>query len=159
MPSAVCDAGPLIHLAEISRSSLLAQFSPLFVPVSVVKEVRGFVPRLPVVRKVAVTQAQRQHALARSRVALHAGELDCLAVCLRRPRLVFLTDDWDARDAATRMGIETHGSVGIIVRACRVGLLDGEQAEATLRMLNSVSSLFIASEIIELAIEQLRKHK
>jgi hypothetical protein len=48
--------------------------------------------------------------------------------------------------------------LGVIVRAYRVGQLSLADAERHLTDLYAVSSLFVTRAIVELAIEQLRKH-
>ncbi len=160
MASAVCDAGPLIHLAEIGQLSLVGDFSPLWIPESVLREARTVVStgRLELV-KTAVAASDRKKLARKTRSRLHPGELDCLVICRQQPGAIFLTDDLDARETAERMRIETHGSVGIIVRGFRARRLDLKEAEQALRLLGTTSSLFVTREIIEMAIEQLRKSK
>jgi predicted nucleic acid-binding protein len=104
---------------------------------------------------IPVSSAERSRLRLPGRAKLHAGELDCLALCAQHPGTAFLTDDLDARDAAKKMGIEVHGSVGVVVRAYRGGRLKRPQAERVLRDLGSISSLFVTPELIEIAIEQL----
>ncbi|MBI3947327.1 MAG: hypothetical protein HY321_15495 [Armatimonadetes bacterium] len=90
-----------------------------------------------------------QHALE----LLHDGERESLFLCnhLRLPLL--LTDDLDARDAAKKLGITPVGSLGIVVRAFRLGELSMAQAERCLRQLHEQSSLFLTSAVVESAIE------
>jgi predicted nucleic acid-binding protein len=153
---AVCDAGPLIHLDEVGQLPLLRQFSPLWVPDSVWRETQMARARLPDTAELTlVSPAERLRLRLPRRAKLHAGELDCLALCAKHPGAVFLTDDLDARDTAKKLGIEVHGSVGVVVRAYHTGQLKRPQAERVLRNLGSISSLFITPEIIEIAIEQL----
>jgi predicted nucleic acid-binding protein len=152
---AVCDAGPFIHLDQIGQLSLLKQFSPLWVPDSVWRETRLTRAQLPdTARVIPVSPAERSRLRLPVR-ALHAGELDCLALCAKHPGAVFLTDDLDAREAAQKLGIGVHGSAGVIVRAYHTGQLKRPVAERILRNLGAISSLFITREIIEIAIEQL----
>lgn len=160
MASAVADAGPLIHLSEIGQLRLLNQFSPLVVPERILAEVRS-VRSLASIRitRVRVTASSRRRLSVAIRDRLDSGELDCLAFCREQTKVIFLTDDLDAREAAQRMGIETHGSVGIIVRAVRSGLINRSEATAALRLMDSTSSLFITRQIIEMAIERLRESK
>jgi predicted nucleic acid-binding protein len=71
---------------------------------------------------------------------------------------VLLTDDLAVREAAKRLRLTPVGSLGVIVRAYRVGQLSLADAERHLTDLYAVSSLFVTQAIVELAIEQLRKH-
>lgn len=155
--AAVCDAGPLIHLGEIGRAALLAQFSPLFVPEKVRHEARSFSrPADLPIEVVPVSDADRDVIAARVLEKLDAGEIDCLALCLRKRPLLFLTDDLMARKEASRLGVPVHGSAGIIVRAFRTGLLTLPQADDALRALGECRSLFVSRAIIEWGCEQLR---
>ena len=86
---------------------------------------------------------------------LDVGELDCLALCPRHPGVIFLTDDLAARREAQRLGFAVHGSVGVIVRAFRVGLLTRPEADAQLVALRDCRSLFVSKAIIDLARGQL----
>jgi predicted nucleic acid-binding protein len=155
--AAVCDAGPLIHLGEIGRAGLLAQFSPLLIPQRVWNEARSFVrPADLITEVVAVSNSDRESTARRACGKLDAGEIDCLSVCLRESSLLFLTDDLSARKEAARLGVPVHGSVGIIVRACRVGMLTLPQADESLQALGECRSLFVSRTVIELGREQLR---
>lgn len=164
--NAVADAGPLIHLTEVGCLSLLRIFACLAIPDAVWAEAvtQGSVPHtdvlaLGIVQRhalslSAVKQFIEQHDLAR----LQAGEQECLFLCRRLGVTVLLTDDLAVREAAKRLGLTPVGSLGVIVRAHRVGQLSLVDAERHLSDLYAVSSLFVAPAIVELAIEQLRKH-
>jgi len=105
---------------------------------------------------VAVSDSDRESAARRVCGKLDAGEIDCLSVCLRKSSLLFLTDDLSARKEAARLGVPVHGSVGIIVRACRAGMLSLPQADEALQALGECRSLFVSRTVIELGREQLR---
>lgn len=68
---------------------------------------------------------------------------------------LFHTDDLDAREAGKQLGFEVHGSVGIITRAYREGIIDLEMAKKALEDLYSISKLFVTRGIIEEAIKEL----
>jgi len=153
---AVCDAGPLIHLSEIERADLLSQFSPLFVPETVRCEAISFVRPVDLsIEFVPVSGADRHVIVGRISEKLDAGEIDCLALCLREKPPLFLTDDLKARKEASRLGIVVHGSVGIVVRACRKALITLPQADEALRKLGECRSLFVSRAVIELGRQQL----
>ena len=155
-PLAVCDAGPLIHLGEIDHAHLLEQFHPLVVPARVRQEAASFRPPAGFDAEiVTVTDANLDALASRLLVRLDAGELDCLALCRLRPGAIFLTDDLAARHEAQRLGFAVHGSVGVIVRAFRVGLITHAEADVALIALRDCRSLFVTKAIINLAREQL----
>lgn len=88
---------------------------------------------------------------------LEEGELEALTLCNRLKVEIFLTDDLDARDAGKQLGFEVHGSVGVITRAYREGLIDFEMAKKALEDLYSISKLFVTRSIIDEAIKELEE--
>jgi predicted nucleic acid-binding protein len=158
--TAVADAGPLIHLAEIDSLSLLGIFAELHIPEGVWYELA----RPPTIR-AELTFAKR-HAFEREEVArftadqglgkLQAGERESLLLCTRLAVPVLLTDDLAVRHAAKALGLTPVGSLGIVARAHRMGRLSGDTAERLLRQLATVSSLYVTPTIVDLAIERLR---
>ena len=152
----MCDAGPLIHLGEVGAAGLLTQFHPLFVPTSVRAEAVSFRPPLEFAWEIAAVSEEERHAVVgRLTTRIDQGETDCLALCERHPAAIFLTDDLAARREAQRLGIAVHGSVGIVVRTFRVGLLTRSEADAALVALRDCRSLFVSKIIVDLAREQL----
>ncbi len=87
---------------------------------------------------------------------LQRGEQECLHLCRRASISILLTDDLAARDAAQRLAITPVGSLGVIVRAFRLGRVTLEEAERLLRRLHDDTTLFVTPTIVDLAIEQLR---
>src|SRR3954465_10868328 len=158
--AAVADTGPLIHLAEIDCLALLGIFSELHIPEGVWREA----DRPPTIRE-ELTFA-KQHALQQEEVAkftadhdlgkLQSGERESLLLCSKLALPVLLTDDLAVRKAANVLGLTPVGSIGIIARAHRMGRISRDAAEHHLRDLYTVSSLFVTSTIIDLAIERLR---
>ena len=86
---------------------------------------------------------------------LQLGEQECIYVCWREQLSTFLTDDLAARYAARRLGLTPVGSLGIVVRAYREGVISLAEAESFIRLLQDVSSLFVTHAIIDLALERL----
>ena len=97
--TAVSDAGPLIHLAEIDSLGLLSAFETLLIPKTVYEEVeRGGVPTGMVDTEYELTEADDDRIATGE---LNAGERAALAVAKERDA-VLLTDDLAARKAASR---------------------------------------------------------
>lgn len=160
----VADAGPLIHLSEIGALSVFGLFSKIYIPDAVRDEVKLqehiniqalFTPSN--LQFQSLTQPNLDAFIqAQELVSLHRGEQAALFLCHTHQIPILLTDDLAARQAAQRLGFIPVGSLGIIVRAFRENLLSQEFAEDYLHKLQSVSSLFVTTEIVEIAIEQLR---
>jgi len=164
--SAVADAGPLIHLHEIGALTLLTIVRQLHVPDAVWHETmsqnRVDEPSIHklgnVVRHQLDTHLIDQFIRAHQFLNLHPGEREALYVChhLRVPLL--FTDDLAVRGAAKSIGVRPVGSLGIVVRAYRVGMLSQTAADQTLRDLQNTSSLFVTNAIVEQALMLLERH-
>lgn len=77
------------------------------------------------------TPAERQ-LYARISVSLGDGESSCLALASERG-YVFACDDRLARSEAVRLGIPLTGTVGILIKAVRIGFIDLKKANAVLK--------------------------
>ena len=79
------------------------------------------------------TPAER-HLYARIAISLGDGESSCLALAACCGYL-FACDDRLARSEAVRLGVPLTGTVGIMIKAVRSGVLDLNKANAVLRMM------------------------
>lgn len=161
---AVADAGPLIHLTEINSLALLEIFESVIVPDSVWLEAQAHHPLShPApsnLMRITVSQAEVEaSSLSGEAPVLHRGEMECLFLCRRMSARILLTDDLAARDAARRLGVTPVGSLGIVVRAFRLGLISLLEAQHLLEDLYDQSSLFVTRAIVEIALDQLEKHR
>ena len=164
--SAVSDAGPLIHLAEVDCLPLLSIFESLHIPDAVWSETvePGRTPLADVLR---LDNVQR-HTLSQAEVArfieenslgeLHVGERECLYLCQQIGVPILLTDDLAVRETVKGLNLIPVGSLGIAVRAYRMGHISLAEAEHHIIELYDVSSLFVTRAIVELAIEQLYRY-
>lgn len=165
--SAVADAGPLIHLIEIGGFSLLRIFETLYVPNAVWTETveANRVPetdilalgniRRHILSETKVTHFVQEHSLHN----LHAGERECLLLCRQMDIPLLLTDDLAVREAAKNLGLTPVGSLGVVVRAYRLGHRSLDEAKRLIADLYDVSTLFVTRTIVELAIEQLHERQ
>ncbi|CAG0936346.1 hypothetical protein TFLX_05216 [Thermoflexales bacterium] len=160
---AVVDAGPLIHLTEIEALHTLTVFSELHLPQAVWAETvepgrvsADRLAKLSIIRHALVPREITQFSQTQTLTALHLGEQACLFLCYQLNVPLLLTDDLAARDAAKRLGLKSVGSLGVVVRAYRQGLIPLADAERFLNDLYAVSSLFVTKDIVEIAIQQLR---
>lgn len=163
---AVADAGPLIHLTEIGCLPLLRIFNTLHIPDAVWSETveQGRVPQgdfleLGIVQRHTLTQSETKRFTQEKGVeGLQDGERECLYLCQQVGVSILLTEDLAVREEAKRLNLTPVGSLGIVVRAYRVGQISLANAERHITDLYNVSSLFVTRAIVELAIEQLHKH-
>lgn len=144
--SASLDAGPLIRLAEHGLLVHLRElFSLLVIPEAVFEEVvvagerRGFgddvVVRSAVDGGWLVVAEAREEAVRRVEAAegefgveLGTGERAALAVCLGGNADVVLTDDEGAYLVGRRLGLESRGTLFLLLRFVSRGLLDESEA-------------------------------
>ena len=169
MLNAVCNSGPLIHLAQINLLKTFKIFQELIIPRSVFGEVtisgkpgEVEIRSLKNLKTVDISKDElREIAKLKRRLKgwrLSQPELEAIYLS-RRTNRMFLTDDLDAREAAESIGIEVHGSVGIIVRAFKERMLTLEETVRGLNDLYEKSRLFVSKTIIDEAIRAVRKHK
>lgn len=156
----VCDAGPLIHLDELSCLDLLSDFAALLVPETVWGEVEHHRPGgLKGTRFMRISAgegpASPNLAATIRAFGLDAGEREALLLLLSRPGSVFLTDDAAARLAARSLGFRAHGSLGILLRAIRRGQRTREEVLALLREIPKRSSLHVRSRLLQDIIEEV----
>jgi predicted nucleic acid-binding protein len=161
--SVVCDAGPLIHLDEAACLDLLADFEHVLAPDVVWDEVTRHRPGALQRGELKITRVSVPFAahvglstLAKA-LALDAGETSALALMQQYPTAIFLTDDAAARLVAEQLGMQVHGTVGIIVRAVRRGQRTPREVVAILGRLPSTSTLHIRPSLLESVINRINQ--
>lgn len=113
----VTDSACLIGLEGVRLLDLLpALFEPVCAPPEVVRELGRPLPWLEV---TAPADAALVSALG---MLVDAGEAQAIALACER-RLEIVLDDRRARGVASRLGLEVVGTVGVLLRAKRAGLL------------------------------------
>ncbi len=164
--SAISNAGPLTHLTEIGCLSLLCTFESLHIPDTVWLEtvekgrtLQASVLRLGHIQRHTLSQVEVTRFVQENSLDdLHGGERECLYLCRQIGVPILLTDDLAVREAAKRLNLIPVGSLGIVVRAYRVGHISQAEAEHHIIELHDVSSLFVTRAIVDLAIEQLHRY-
>jgi predicted nucleic acid-binding protein len=162
MTSAVCDSGPLIHLAEAHALDLLQGIDTVSIPPAVEDEMRGRwltlgAERPPWLRTLDLTSAFRQEALAWVQVsALQLGESEAIALARQERVDWLLTDDAAARLIAVSLGIEVHGSLGVVLWSMAVGRTNAHNARRLLDALFA-SSLWTSERVRREALLALER--
>jgi predicted nucleic acid-binding protein len=95
------------------------------------------------VRTSDATQAARWERVG----LLDTGEAEAIALARELNAEWFLTDDGAARVFATALGLEVHGSLGVVLWAAAVGHLNRKEAESALHRL-AQSSLWISTRVL-----------
>jgi len=130
MPEAVIsNTSPLQYLYQLGQLTLLRHFyQQVTVPPAVVQELAAGAARgvaLPVLAEVAWLQVRAPSATQVWRVAstLGEGEREALALALETPNALLRVDDGQARRFGRLLGLRMTGTVGVLARATRDGLV------------------------------------
>jgi predicted nucleic acid-binding protein len=163
MKRLVADTGPILHLHEAGALQLFPLIGKVFLPPVVIAELRAHSPSLwpDAFPEWAQTQTllseNQQRALQWRRAGLlHGGEAESLALTLQIKPDWFLTDDAAARLMAESLGMEAHGSIGVVLWAAANNLITKSEAEKYLTGLGQ-SSLWISRKIRAQARAALEK--
>ncbi len=153
MKRLVADTGPILHLHQAGALHLLPLIGEVTLSPCVFGEIRRHAPQfwpaaMPAWVKPASPSADaRQRALAWQQAGLlHRGEAEALAVaCESRPDW-FLTDDAAARLMAESLGMEAHGSLGVVLWTAARHLIGRQDAELFLTGLEN-STLWLSPAV------------
>ena len=163
--AAVSNAGPLIHLSRAGLLDLLeGLFAEIYVPGAVWEEVveRGEMSGKPDALLVKGSKWIRRvgdpgeiESIA-ERAGLHRGEASAILLA-KSMGVPVLLDDSGARRFAQGLGLAVIGSVGVIIRAVKEGLLELEDGLKGLERLAEVMWLSVdVYEEARKAIEGMR---
>ena len=163
MKRLVADTGPILHLHEAGALQLLPLIGKVFMPPLVIDELRAHVPSLwqgafpEWAQLQSLSPENHQRALQwRCAGLLHGGEAESLALTLQIRPDRFLTDDAAARLMAESLGIEVHGSIGVVLWVAANNLIKKSEAEKYLTGLQQ-SSLWISQKVYTQARATLEK--
>lgn len=125
----VSNSSVLIALSSIGQLALLRQRFPegILIPPAVYEEVVSTGQNRAGAREVAAAAWIARHPLADSRLfsflqsELDHGEAEAIALAIQENTGVVLLDEKDARRAAQRLGLQTLGTVGVLLWAKQTG--------------------------------------
>ena len=158
---AVVNSTPLIALAITGYLPLLNRlFEQVFVPVSVYEEVVLQGEGRPGAEVVAQTDwlmvqaPERPLSLPAELLQLDRGEQDVIVLAQAIEADWVLIDEKLARRIASALGLQVKGTVGVLLIACRVGLISKEAATKAVQELVS-SSVRLNPRLLEWFVAQL----
>lgn len=128
-PIIIADSSPLISLAIIEQLELLPQlYQRVLLPPAVWDEVtvQGIgLPGANAVSKVTWLEIQTPEAalLKPLSILVDRGEAEAIALAQSIPESIVLLDDAQARRVAERLGVRRIGTLGILRRAKKSGLV------------------------------------
>jgi predicted nucleic acid-binding protein len=147
----VSDTGPLLHLTEAQALHLLQWVGDLHAPPQVVAEMTyhlsdWHVPEWMTLDVLVAPHASDASAWQQTGL-LDAGEAEAIALARQINADWLLTDDAAARLFAEELGLEVHGSLGVVLWVAALGHIDRVQAEQALSGL-AASSLWISRRVL-----------
>lgn len=123
----VSNTGPLLHLSEARSLDLLELVGELHIPKAVDIELRQYVSEWQIKRPAWVNAddlfpPHGVEAISWRQVGLlDSGEAEAIALTRQIKADWFLTDDAAARLFAQSLGLEVHGSLGIVLWCAAMG--------------------------------------
>lgn len=157
----VCDTGPILHLQEARLLELLQKAGKVYIPKMVDIEMNELYPLWRKHRPEWITiepllpdETEQTESLFLSGL-LGFGEAEAIVLAKRLKPEWFLTDDTEARIFASYLGMEVHGSLGIVLWSAAVGHLSYAKSKDGLDRL-SKTSLWISKDIMSQAKKALK---
>lgn len=90
---------------------------------------------------------------------LQGPDLSLLALSQKLKVQRILTDDLELRKAAEALGLETHGSLGIVLRAYKRKRLSLAETKSALADLFNISSLYVSPKLFHHVLAGLSEEK
>jgi predicted nucleic acid-binding protein len=157
----VSDTGPILHLSEAAALPLLGLAGDVHIPPAVEAELRQLIAtwqreRPAWIRLGDLPPAREAQAAAwRQAGLLDYGEAEAVALSLELNPEWFLTDDAAARLFGEALGLEVHGSLGVVLWAAALGHTNQQESEGALERL-ARSSLWISQRVLQEATDALK---
>ena len=129
MAAVVSDTSPIRALAHLGLLDLLRDiFGQVLVPAAVESELRKATPRLPTLTIsqlpfIQVQSPQNQARVQQFLQTLDPGESEALVLALEVQAPTLLMDETKARQVAQQLSLNITGTLGVLVRAKRRGLI------------------------------------
>lgn len=158
----VSDTGPLLHLREAGTLDTLRVAGQVSIPHAVETEIAALDAAWSRDRPEWISTAPLQPSFQGQASdwmkagLLDPGEAEALALAHQLRADWLLTDDTAARLVASRLGLEVHGSLGVVLWAAASGHFNRAEAEEALEAL-SRSSLWLSARVLDEAHGALRK--
>ena len=149
----VCDTGPLLHLSEANAIYLLQLTGEVIIPPIVAKEFKQNAPDLKLpdwIQIKSLDEPYGKKALEWSK-QVDAGEAAAIALTLQEQAEWLLSDDAKARQFAESLGLEVHGSVGLLLWCVATRHIGGRDSASRLLDALADSSLWISDRVLRQA--------
>ena len=161
--TAICDAGPIIHLDELGSLDLISDFHSLIISKTVQIEIIKHRPKAlqyigAALKIIDMISPPEPLLLVLSKaLLLDKGELESLSLMQENNEAFFLTDDSAARLVAEELGYKVHGTIGLILRAIRKKVKTPKEVIRLLKEIPERSTLFVRPVLLEEIIQKVEK--
>ena len=157
----VCDTGPILHLKEANLLELLQKAGKVCIPKMVDIELKKlyplwgkYRPEWILIDPLLPNETTQAESLFLSGL-LDFGEAEAIILAKRLKPEWFLTDDTETRILANSLGMEVHGSLGIVLWSAAIGQINYIESKEALDSL-SKTSLWISRDILSEALKALK---
>lgn len=155
--AAIADSGPLICLARIDQIELLPRlFAKILIPPEVWNEVTLRGKDHPGAKQVSqvtwlTLQAPDPQLVKPLSILVDAGEAEAIALAQNTADCIILLDDARARKVAQRLDIKQIGTIGLLLRAKRQGLVQTIKPHINALVENGI---YIRRELIDAVLAE-----
>jgi predicted nucleic acid-binding protein len=160
---AVFDTGPLLHLSEIQQLKVVEIVHKKYISYEIGKELTKYHAPLKNVNNLTIgklsADSKNRAKIIADRYDLDLGESTGISLAKQEKIALFLTDDLDTREVGKRLGLSVHGTLGIITRAFREGMITKNQTLQMFREIATGSTLFITQDILNFVKSEIQNYK
>ena len=132
----VSDSSPIIHLAKIGKLNLLELlFDTIKVPRAVYRECviegggRSEVEFIKDARWIKVLDVSNTNLIKLLKTQIDEGESEAIVLALEIGADLVLLDDYEAREKARVLGLKVVGTIGVLLKAKKRGLIESLKEE------------------------------
>jgi len=132
----VSNSSPIIHLAKIGRLDLLQLlFNTIMIPRAVYMECvveGGNRPEVELIKNakwIRVIEVENTNLVKLLKAQIDEGESETIALALETGADLALLDDYEAREKGKLFGLQVTGTVGILLKARKEGLIKNLKKE------------------------------
>lgn len=130
MPKVIVNSTPLIVLCGIGKLELLRElYQEILIPAAVYREVTAVKDSacMQIIAQsswIHVEEIQNEIERKMYRAKLHAGEVEVMILAQEQKADLVILDDNAAKKTAKYLGLTVTGSLGVLLKAKRVGLIE-----------------------------------
>jgi predicted nucleic acid-binding protein len=166
--SAASNATPIIYLAKIGRLDLLSKlFRSVTIPKAVYEEVvvlgkkEGYAEVVAIEeaisnKSIIIREEKVNKKLLNFAREIDGGEAEVISLAKAVGADIVLMDDASGRRVATAMGLNVKGTLYVLLKACKSGIISKKECKDCIEKINRVG-FRMGSEIYGLVMQELER--